>query len=93
MKRNEKLIPIEGIFSPDEAKEILMNMIKSKINFHNIKNWSSNERFGKDDETAKRRIPELKKDLEKLETILAEAKTLNKKLIVDSEINIILSGE
>ncbi len=92
MKRTEKLIPINGEFSHSEAREILTNLIKSKINFHNIKNWSSNERFGKDDETAQKRIPELRKDVEKLENILEDAARQNKKLLISSEINITMAG-
>lgn len=91
MKNTEKLNLIDGVFSQSEAKEILMSLFKSKINFHNIKNWSSNERFGKDDEIAQERIPKLKEEIEKLQLILSEAKTQNKNLIVSSEINIILA--
>ena len=50
MKNNNKLTLIDGTFSHLEAKEILSGIVASKINFHNIKNWSSRERFGKDDE-------------------------------------------
>ncbi len=32
---------------PNEAQEILLQLLNSKINFHNLKNWSSRERFGK----------------------------------------------
>jgi hypothetical protein len=49
MEKAEILTIIEGNYSYDEAKEILMNMFTSKINYHNIKNWSSQERFGKED--------------------------------------------
>lgn len=90
MKKIEKLSLIEGDFSFDEAKEILMSMFSSKINFHNIKNWSSQERFGKDDAIAQKRIPALRNDMKKLEGILSEAKAKNKKLVVSSEINISL---
>ena len=90
MKNTEKLNLIDGVFSQSEAKEILMSLFKSKINFHNIKNWSSNERFGKDDEIAQEKIPKLKEEIEKLQLILSEAKIQNKNLIVSSEINIIL---
>ncbi|PKP39869.1 MAG: hypothetical protein CVT98_00205 [Bacteroidetes bacterium HGW-Bacteroidetes-15] len=93
MKNTEKLTLIDGNFTSDEAKELLSKMISSKINFHNIKNWSSQERFGKDDEIAQKRIPVLKKEMEKLQAILSEAKTNNKRLIVSSEINIKLIGE
>jgi hypothetical protein len=88
MKKNETLTFIDGSFSSDEAKEILMNILSSKINFYCIKNWSSQERFGKEDMYAQKRIPALRKEVKKLEEILSEAKAKNKKLIVSSDINI-----
>ena len=93
MKNTETLTMIEGNFTHDEAKELLMNMFSSKINFHNIKNWSSNERFGMDDEIAQKRIPELRKEILKLLEILSEAKAKNRRLIITSEINITLVDE
>ncbi|MBL7872454.1 MAG: hypothetical protein JNM78_12630 [Cyclobacteriaceae bacterium] len=93
MKNSETLTLIDGLFNSAEAKELLATMISSKINFHNIKNWSSQERFGKNDEIAQKRIPELKKDMEKLQAILSEARANNKKLLVSSKINIILMDE
>jgi hypothetical protein len=90
MNKVEKLTLIEGEFIFDEAKEILINMFSSKINFHNIKNWSSQERFGKDDEIAQKRIPALRNEMKKLEEVLLEAKGKNKKLMITSEIKISL---
>ena len=54
MKKTETLMLIDGSFTIDEAKEIVVNIIFSKIIFHNVKNLSSQERFGKDDEIAKK---------------------------------------
>jgi hypothetical protein len=93
MKNTENLVLIDGIFSHGEAKEILLNIFSSKINFHNIKNWSSHERFGKDDEIAQKRIPVLKSEMQKLQEILLVAKVNNKKLVVHSEVNITLSDD
>ena len=90
MNKIEKLKLIEGEFSFKEAREILTSMFNSKINFHNIQNWSSQERYGKDDETAQKKIPLLKNEIEKLEEIILEAKANNKKLVINSEINISL---
>jgi hemerythrin superfamily protein len=90
MNKIEKLKLIEGEFSFNEAREILKSMFNSKINFHNIQNWSSQERYGKDDETAQKKIPLLKNEIEKLEEIILEAKANNKKLVINSEINISL---
>jgi hypothetical protein len=88
MKNTKTLKIIDGNYTFEEAKEILMSMFLSKINFHNLKNWSAQERFGKLDETAQIRIPELRKEMQKLEEILMEAKANNKKLVISSEINI-----
>ena len=90
MKNKKKLTFIEGDFTYDEAKEILINIFSSKINFHTMKNWSSQERFGKDDEIAQKRIPALKNEMKKIEGILSEAKAKNKKLLVSSDIKISL---
>lgn len=90
MNTIEKLTLIEGDFSLNEAKEILTSMFNSKINFHNIQNWSSQERFGKDDETAQKKIPLLRNEIKKLEEIISEAKANNKRLVINSEITISL---
>ena len=58
-----------------------------------MKNFSSQERFGKDDETAVERIPALKHEIAKLNTILSAAKAQNKRLTIISEINISLSND
>lgn len=88
MKKNETLTIMDDYFTHDEAKEIIMNMFSSKLNFHNIKNWSSQERFGKNDAIAQEKIPALRNEMKRLEEILIEAKTKNKKLVVSSAINI-----
>ncbi len=93
MNTIKTLTLIEGNFSDDEAREILTSVFFSKINFHNIKNWSSQERFGKDDEIAQRRIPALKNNMEKLQEILSEAKAKNKRLLVSSKIDISLMDD
>ncbi len=49
MKKNEALSLIDGKFSATDARELLMNLFLSNIQFHQMKNVSSQERFGKDD--------------------------------------------
>lgn len=53
---------IDGIFSVQEAREILLDMINKKIQFHHLKNFSSEERFGKPVPTSLKRIKELERD-------------------------------
>lgn len=91
MKNTKELKLIEGHFSPDEAREILMNVFFSKINFHNIKNWSSNERFGTDDEIAQKRIPELRKSMVLISELIESAKQNNETLKITSEVKIQVS--
>ncbi|MFN3446180.1 MAG: hypothetical protein ACK44D_10600 [Bacteroidia bacterium] len=91
MNKTEKLTFIEGAFTDAEAKEILMNVFSTKINFHQVKNLSSQERFGKVDVTASKRIIALKKGLEKAMEMIAEANKYNKKLTIKSEINITIT--
>lgn len=91
MKNNESLTLIEGKFTNEEANEILTNIFTTKIRFHEAKNFSSRVRLGKDDEIAQERIPQLQKELKKLQELLSEAKANNMKIVVNSEINISLS--
>lgn len=90
MNKPEKLTLIEGEFLFEEAKDILVNIFSTKIQFHEMKNFSSKERFGKEDTIAQKRIPLLKKELEKLQEILSDAKAKNKKLLVSAHIDISL---
>lgn len=86
MKNENNLLLIEGIFDSAEARDILINIFRTKILFHERNNFSAQERFGKDDETARRRIPALHSELEKLETILTNAQSQNRRLMIHSEI-------
>lgn len=93
MNKAETLSIIEGNFTPDEANEILSQMINSKIKYHNLRNLSSQVRYGTDDEISHTRIPELMKEMEKLQAIVSEANNTNKRLVVTSAINIVLMDE
>jgi predicted transcriptional regulator len=66
MKNPQTFKLIEGSYSSKESREILQNVFSSKIQFHQMKNFSSQERFGKDDITALKRIPELKESIDKI---------------------------
>ena len=93
MDNTATLTLIEGTFTNNEAKEILSNIFLTKINFHKTRNFSSVERFGKEDEISQSRIPALKTELEKLHEFLAEAKADNKKLVITSAINISFAND
>ncbi len=88
MKAKQPIKFIEGKFSPEEAKEVLVDLINHKINFHSLKNFSSEERFGKPVEGSKKRIEELKESREKIILLIQQAVDKNKNLRIESSINI-----
>lgn len=92
MKKDEVFSLIEGKFKEDEAKDLLINLFSQKINYHKLKNFSSQVRYGKDDVVSLNRSAILKKNLEKIQILLADAKANNLQLIISSEIKISFSA-
>ena len=91
MNTNEQVVLINGTFSDIEAKEILFNIIGTKIQFHSMKNFSAQERFGKDDAHSVKRIADLNHDFEKMKEIIDQAKANNLNLNIHSTIHISFS--
>jgi len=64
---------IDGHFSSEESREVLMNVFSGKIQFHQMKNLSSLEFYGKDDDAALNRIAELKQSISEILKYIEEA--------------------
>lgn len=88
MKKTETIELITGTFTPDEARKILLELLDSKINFHNLKNWSSNERFGKPDAYSEQRLKYLRESRKKVETLVSRSISEEKNMIINSSIEI-----
>jgi hypothetical protein len=88
MTKTDTIKLIRETLTPREAKEVLREIFRSKINFHNIKNWSSEERFGKPDLHAQQRADELRADWNELEMIIEEATMYNKNLRISVPVKI-----
>tara|TARA_B110000971_G_C19882506_1_gene441375 strand:- start:667 stop:939 length:273 start_codon:yes stop_codon:yes gene_type:complete len=84
---------IEGSFSDEEAKDVLKNFFESKIHFHEMRNFSSEERFGHKDAIALKRIPELKEASEEVLKIVQQAKLSNKRLLINASVQITIMEE
>ncbi len=82
MNKNYNFKIIQGTFTTSEAAQVLFDLISSKIHFHTMENFSSQERFGKDAPHSKRRIQALKKVQVSLKKIfyLAQKKELQLKI-------------
>ena len=88
MNKNESLLLLKGRFTADEARELLIELFHAKIQFHEKKNFSSQERFGCKDRIATERIPELKESLRRVQELVAQAAGSNKRMIVTSTVHI-----
>ena len=88
METLKKINLINGKFDSIEAREILLDMCNKNINFNKVQNFSSQIRFGEDDEKALSRIDQLRESVANISEILEEAKAHNKKLKIKSFIEI-----
>lgn len=88
MDENHNYTLINGIFQPTEAKKILMDLINTKINYHNLDSFSNHIRFNTDISSSKNRIDELKKTSESIKELIELAQKQNMKLKLNSEISI-----
>lgn len=84
----KKINLINGEFNSFEAREILLDMCNKNINFNKVQNFSSQIRFGSDDEKALHRIDQLRESVAHISEIIKEAKTLNKNLKIKSFVEI-----
>lgn len=81
---------IDGYFTTEDARELLIDLFSRKTNFHEIKNFSANERFGKDDPVHVNRISALTRSMDQLTALFREIEGSNKKLIVRSVVSIVV---
>jgi hypothetical protein len=84
---------IDGVFTTEEAKEILTNLYNSKINFHNMKNFSHTERYGRPHAASLARIESLRISLQKVKEAIAEAEKSNQMIKINSAVEIGFLGE
>lgn len=88
MNETETVNLIQGTFAPEEAQELLLELLNSKIDFHNRRNWSSEERFGEPDVFSKQKLEYLEEARRNLKILLAEAINQQKSVIINSIIEL-----
>lgn len=79
---------IEGDFSSEEAKTVLMTLINNKINFHNLNSFSDYVKNNGSSEKAKKRIAELTITRDAILELMEKAEKEGKKLSIKSDISI-----
>jgi len=84
---------INGSFSAEDARQVLMSLINHKINFHEMNAWSHRERFGKDNAASIKRVEELSQTREDIAHLINEAAAMGQKLRIKSSIEIALDRD
>jgi hypothetical protein len=92
MKSEQEFKLIEGVFQPEEAQKLLMEMINTKINFHKLDAFSNHIRFNAAISNSNTRVNELLETAEKLKLLIAYARENSIELVIKSNLNIILKN-
>lgn len=87
MSTERKFNLVNGSFTIDEIKPILLKMVNDKIDFHHLRILSWKERYGKINTSSEKRIVELEKTKNAL-LDLFEHSDSSKQLNVIADINI-----
>ena len=93
MSTLEKQSLIKGSFEPDDAKELLSNLFRNKINYHTISAFGINIRTGQESPRDRTRIEELKYSLDYLINIIEAAKRDNMQLVINCDVKIKLKSK
>ena len=79
---------IDSTFTPIEAKNVLSDLITSKINYHKVDDFSQHIRFERDRQHSKNRIEQLKSAQVELNEFINIAKAKGLNLVVKSTVYI-----
>ena len=88
MQKELELDLINGQFSTEDARELLVDLFSRKTNFHEIKNFSANERFGQDDPLHLNRIDALMNSIQQLNLFFQALDTSDHNLLIKSVVTI-----
>ena len=88
MMKKKQFKLIDGNFSTEEAKAVLMSLITSKINYHNLNAFSDFVRNNEVVDNSKARFLALTTTREDINKLIAEAEKNGMKLSIKSDISI-----
>lgn len=83
---------IDGVFTAEEATQILTALINYKIDYHNREDFSNHIRFNKDLEHSKKRVNQLRESKDLLPPLLAQANAQNLKLKINGTVTITIES-
>ncbi len=77
---------ISGNFTPSEAQEVLLDAINKKINFYNLKNFTSQVRYDEPDPVSEVRMEELREARARILEVIQVAKEESRDVVIESAI-------
>ena len=86
MENQNEFKLVKGVFSPEDAKEVLFKLVNSKIKFHQLEKFSLIERNIGDVDYSEERIHQLEATKIQIEEQIALAKKQNKAIKIDGTI-------
>jgi len=88
METNYNFKLIDGVFQPTEAQKVLMDLLNTKINYHNLDAFSNFIRFNTETENSKKRVEALVQSSKTIMDIIELATKNNLELKINSNITI-----
>ena len=88
MKKKHNLKLIKGTFTPTQARSVLLELINSKIRYHNAEAFSMKEMFSGDVSHLENRVAELRETAKQVEEIISYTSGKGLHLKIDSIIEI-----
>ena len=81
---------INGTFQPEEARNILFNLVNTKINFHAMESFGISIRSSGDTSFHENRIKELTKVNHDLKVLIDRARQQNMEVVLTGDIKVTL---
>ena len=91
MNKQQHFQLIDGTFTPDQARQVLGAMVKSKIEFHSLAKHSETERSAQSGLNSEERLLALRQLDAQLKALFESAKAAGKKLEVKGGFDITLT--
>jgi hypothetical protein len=88
MENSNQFKLIDGIFMPEEAQKIILELINTKINYHKLDDFSNHIRFNNDPAFSKGRVAELMDTSQSVKELIEFAMKNQLQLKINSEITI-----
>ncbi len=89
MNNSKTIDLVKGSFATADAREIVLTLLSTKMKFHNLRNFSCEERFGESDPVAMQKLEYLRQAREEAELFFSEAIAKGKTITLESTLTMV----